>query len=95
MEILVEGQGPWPWWTLRAASLTLTPLILIPGTRVTLPQSQDEPILREQMVTLTLKKITQDNKGLLLSLEGCLVSVPFEDMGIRHSKGGTAWRAFI
>ena len=64
MGILVEDT--WAWWALRAASLILTPLILMLGTKVSLPQNQTEPKVRGQMVTLTLKEITGDNKGLWL-----------------------------
>lgn len=56
MGILVEGPGT--WWTLRVASLILTPLILGLDTNVTLPQTQTESELRGEMVTLTLKEIT-------------------------------------
>jgi len=56
MGILVEGL--WAWWTLRVASLILTPLVLGPDTNVTLPQTQTESALRGEMVALTLKEIT-------------------------------------
>ena len=56
MGILVEGL--WAWWTLRVASLILTPHVLGPDTNVTLPQTQTESALRGEMVTLTLKEIT-------------------------------------
>lgn len=56
MGILVEG--PWAWWTLRVASLILTPLVLGLDTNVILPQTQTELALRGEMVTLTLKEIT-------------------------------------
>lgn len=79
MGILVEGPGT--WWTLRVASLILTPLILGLDTNVTLPQTQTESELRGEMVTLTLKEITG---AWIRRPAGC--QKHFEDMGMRHSK---------